>query len=75
MESLSRYLRELVESEDDLARATVAFRAFHRLLTHRQGRPNYPEPVTWNTHRRSPEMVPFNPGWGRLRPRRCRWPA
>ena len=49
LEGLKLRLRQHLEMEEDLAMATVAFRAFYRLLTHQTGRPNYPDPVTWNT--------------------------
>lgn len=49
LEGLKLRLRQHLETEEDLAGATVAFRAFYRLMTHRTGRPNYPAPVTWNT--------------------------
>lgn len=41
-------LREHLQTEEDLAGATVAFRAFYRLVTHQVGRPNYPDPITWD---------------------------
>jgi len=49
LEGLRLRLRQHLETEEDLAGATVAFRAFYRLMEHRPGRPNYPAPVTWNT--------------------------
>ena len=48
LRGLELRLREHLETERDLLGATIAFRAFYRLLEHRPGRPNYPEPVTWN---------------------------
>ena len=38
-----------LESRTNLLAATVAFRAYYRLIEHRAGRPDYPEPVTWET--------------------------
>ena len=49
LEGLRLRLLEHLKTEEDLEGATVAFRAFYRLMTHQAGRPNYPEPVTWNT--------------------------
>ena len=49
IEGLKLRLLQHLETEDYLEAATVAFRAFYRLITHQVGRPNYPEPVTWNT--------------------------
>jgi len=49
IEGLRLRLRQHLETEDDLPGATIAFRALYRLKVHRAGRPNYPEPVTWNT--------------------------
>ncbi len=48
MKGLALLLTEYVKAEEDLEAATVAFRPFYRMLEHRSGRPNYPEPVTWN---------------------------
>lgn len=48
LRGLELRLREHLETENDLLGAEIAFRAFYRLLEHRVGRPNYPEPVTWN---------------------------
>lgn len=49
MEGLVLLLTEYVKVGEDLERATLAFRPFYRMLYHRTGRPNYPEPTTWNT--------------------------
>ena len=49
MKGLALLLREYVKAEEDLEAATVAFMPFYRMLYHRTGRPNYPEPITWNT--------------------------
>lgn len=49
LEALAMLLRARVESEEDLPGATIAFRAFYRLMMYRTGRPNSPEPITWNT--------------------------
>ena len=49
LEGLKLRLLQHLETEEDLPRAVIAFRAFYRLMTHQVGRPNYPEPVTWNT--------------------------
>ena len=49
LDGLKLRLLQHLETEDDLLRATIAFRAFFRLMENPRGRPNYPEPVTWNT--------------------------
>jgi hypothetical protein len=49
MKALALLLRQYVREEKDLESATLAFMPFFRMLYHRSGRPNYPEPVTWNT--------------------------
>lgn len=49
MKALAILLNQYVREEKDLESATVAFMPFYRMLYHRSGRPNYPEPVTWNT--------------------------
>lgn len=49
LEALAMLLRVRVRAGEDLAGTIPAFRAFYRLMEHRPGRPNYPEPVTWNT--------------------------
>jgi len=49
MKALALLLRRYVREERDLDSATVAFMPFFRMLYCRSGRPNYPEPVTWNT--------------------------
>ena len=49
MKGLALLLTEYVKAEEDLETATVAFMPFYRMLYHRTGRPNYPEPITWNT--------------------------
>jgi hypothetical protein len=49
MKALAILLRQYVREEKDLELATLAFMPFFRMLYHRSGRPNYPEPVTWNT--------------------------
>lgn len=49
MKGLALLLTEYVKAEEDLEAATVAFRPFYRILYHRAGRPNYPDPTTWNT--------------------------
>ena len=46
MEGLVLLLTEYVRAGEDLERATLAFRPFYRMLYHRTGRPNYPEPTT-----------------------------
>ena len=48
MKALALLLKQYVKEERDLESATVAFMPFYRMLYHRSGRPNYPEPVTWN---------------------------
>ena len=40
--------RTILVFEKDSKKARVAFRAFYRLMEHRAGRPDYPEPVTWS---------------------------
>jgi len=47
IEGLKLRLRQHLEDRDDLMKATVAFRALYRLNEHKVGRPDYPEPVTW----------------------------
>ena len=47
IEGLKLRLRQHLETTEDLPGATVAFRALYRLIEHKQGRPDYPEPVTW----------------------------
>jgi len=49
MKALALLLTEYVKAEEDLEAATMAFKPFYRMLYHRTGRPNYPEPITWNT--------------------------
>ena len=49
MKALALLLRQYVREEKDLESAIVAFMPFYRMLYHRSGRPNYPDPVTWNT--------------------------
>ena len=48
IEGLSLRLQAHLVTRGDLPRATIAFRAFYRLVTHQVGRPDYPEPVTWS---------------------------
>lgn len=48
IEALAMLLVSRVRSGEGLERTKPAFRAFYRLLEHRTGRPNYPEPVTWD---------------------------
>ena len=48
IEGLRLRLQAHLKTRGDLPRATVAFRAFYRLMEHRAGRPDYPEPVTWS---------------------------
>ena len=48
MKALALLLKQYVKEEKDLESATVAFMPFYRMLYHRSGRPNYPDPVTWN---------------------------
>lgn len=47
IEGLKLRLRQHLETTEDLPGATIAFRALYRLIEHKQGRPDYPEPVTW----------------------------
>ena len=49
MKALALLLTEYVKAEEDLEAATMAFKPFYRMLYHRTGRPNYPDPITWNT--------------------------
>lgn len=48
IEGLRLRLQHHLKARGDLYGATVAFRAFYRLMEHRAGRPDYPEPVTWS---------------------------
>lgn len=48
IEGLRLRLQVHLETREDLEAATIAFRAFYRLMRHRAGRPGYPEPVTWS---------------------------
>ena len=47
IEGLRLRLRQHLEAKKDLLAATIAFRAFYRLIEHPHGRPDYPEPFTW----------------------------
>ena len=47
IKGLRLHLQAHLEERQDLPGATIAFRALYRLMEHRAGRPNYPEPVTW----------------------------
>jgi len=47
IEGLRLRLRAHLETKEDLPGARIAFRALYRLMEHRAGRPDYPEPVTW----------------------------
>ena len=48
VEGLRLRLRHHLEARENMAMAAVAFRTFYRLVTHQVGRPDYPEPVTWD---------------------------
>ena len=47
IESLRLRLWYHLENRDSLESAQIAFRAYYRLVTHRVGKPCYPEPITW----------------------------
>jgi len=46
-EGLRLRLLQHLKTRENLYAARVAFRAFYRLSTHCQGRPRYPQPITW----------------------------
>ena len=48
IEGLRLRLRRHLRTREDLLGATVAFRAYYRLTKYPRGRPNYPNPVTWD---------------------------
>lgn len=50
-EAVENELRALCSARDgdDLLKATALFRVWWRFETHREGQPNYPEPIDWPT--------------------------
>lgn len=47
IEALRLRLWYHLEYKRRLDEAQIAFRAYYRLVTHRVGKPSYPEPITW----------------------------
>lgn len=47
IEGLRLRLKYHLENRENLLAASIAYRAYHRLLNHHTGRPNYPQPITW----------------------------
>lgn len=47
IEALKLRLWYHLEEHKNLFEATIAFKAYYRLITHRRGYPSYPKPITW----------------------------
>ena len=48
LKGLAMLLTSYARAEEDVSEAEMAFRPFFRMLYHQAGRPNYPDPLTWN---------------------------
>ena len=62
--ALLQWLRDKVDSRQDLPATELGFHCLYRLKEHRVGRPDYPEPVTWGLIENW-QMVPFQVWGGR----------
>ena len=61
-EALKGRLWHHYRSRDSLQEAAIAFRVLYRLETHTAGKPDYPEPITWELigdWLKAEEMVPL----------------
>ncbi len=60
--AIENELKTLIETEFITSQIEHLFRLWWRIRTHRQGRPNYPDPLTLKVIRKyltGDEMVPF----------------
>ena len=62
-EAIENQLRELLQHRARMDAAEHLFRLWYRIQIHREGRPSYPEPITWGVIEShldiTPRMVPF----------------
>lgn len=62
-EAIENQLREQLQIRTDPIQAEQLFRLWWRIMIHREGRPDYPEPITWSvidSHlSNTPLMVPL----------------
>ena len=62
-EAIENQLREQLQIRTDPLQAEQLFRLWYRIQIHREGRPDYPDPITWRVikeHLDTPsEMVPL----------------
>ena len=47
-EAIEHQLREQLQIRTDPLQAEQLFRLWWRIMIHREGRPDYPEPITWD---------------------------
>ena len=47
VEAIENQLLDLLQHRDRMHAAEHLFRLWWRINIHREGRPNYPEPITW----------------------------
>lgn len=60
IEALKIRLWYHLEYKRRLDEAQIAFRAYYRLVTHRVGKPSYPEPITWGVIESFLGPMPFD---------------
>ena len=61
--AIESQLREQLQTRANPREAEHLFRLWYRIRIHREGRPSYPEPITWNVIEKhlgdTGEMVPL----------------
>jgi len=62
-EAIENQLREQLQIRTDPLQAEQLFRLWYRIQIHREGRPDYPDPITWSVIEsylsNTPRMVPL----------------